>query len=103
MPKDHEQLIDRAFANYSQRRGPLEDALNKHLGGPDRGKSFVDDGGMTPPHICIISTEGEPLAYYLIHKNGRLKFQQAYNFGGEEQRRRWFLKQPRFKTKRTKR
>ena len=76
MSKDYEKEIDRAFANYAQRRetlGKLANYPHDVEGDPDRSKSRVEIYNGRP-HVIIMSTEGGCVAFYTIRKNGRLRF-----------------------------
>jgi hypothetical protein len=75
MPKDYDKFIDRAFANYCQRIKTSYDVEPGGIayGDPDRSKCFIMKyGGI--PHVIICSKEGNRMARYRIHKNGRLRY-----------------------------
>ena len=78
-PAKYEKLIDRAITNFRHRydahfdvrRFPVAEGL------PDREKSGIVVMRAGLVHVVIRSTEGEALAFYRIHKNGRLKYISA--------------------------
>ncbi len=78
MPKDYDKFIDRAVANYRKRCETRFEVQPFPVaeGRPDREKSYVDiRAGI--PHVVVSSTEGDPVAFYRIQKNGRLRFMPA--------------------------
>ena len=82
MPKDYDKFIDRAVANYRKRQ-PFPVAEGR----PDREKSYVDiRAGL--PHVVVSSIEGDPVAFYRIQKNGRLRFMPAPMMLSAQQRQR---------------